>query len=130
MHTDDDVRGPAGAWPLAVLLTDDRADAEALVTDALAAHRRDSAAVRRAVVHAAPEHAGDSPATAPVLRDPSGEALTAALRAHGRARNEQAQIARLRAGTRAPVTILPFLDDPTGAAGLAHRLAAELAPRG
>ena len=61
---------------------------------------------------------------------PEREALTAALRAHGRARNEQAQIARLRAGTRAPVTILPFLDDPTGAAGLAHRLAAELAPRG
>ncbi|MFQ1001271.1 hypothetical protein [Modestobacter sp. SSW1-42] len=82
MHPDDDVDGPAAGWPLAVLLTDDRTDAEALVTAALAGRRREPAALRRAVARAALD-AVDHPGPTPVspLRDPAAEALTAALRA-------------------------------------------------
>ncbi|GAB4081413.1 hypothetical protein [Modestobacter muralis] len=80
MHTDDDVDGPAAAWPLAVLLTDDRADAEALVTTALAGRHREPTALRRAVARAALD-AADRPAPASPLRDHGAAALDAALRA-------------------------------------------------
>jgi len=82
VDTDDGVDGPAAAWPLAVLLTDGRADAEALVTTALAGRRREPAALRRAVARAALA-ADDHPAPAPAsaLRGPGAEALTGALRA-------------------------------------------------
>ena len=82
--SDDDVRGPAAVWPLAVLLTDDRAGAEALVTTALSGRRRDPAALRLAVVRAALD-TGDRTAPVPPApaqpRETAGEALTAALRA-------------------------------------------------
>ncbi|QXG75985.1 hypothetical protein KUM42_19850 [Modestobacter sp. L9-4] len=87
MHIDDDVSGPAGPWPLAVLLTDDRAGAEALVTAALAGRHREPAGLRRAVAVAAldsPDAAAPPPA-ASALRDPGAEALTDALRALPRA---------------------------------------------
>jgi hypothetical protein len=100
VHTDDDVRGPAAAWPLAVLLTDHRADAEALVTAALTRHRRDPAALRRSVVRTATDAAAPPPP--PAVRDPGG-ALTVALRTLPR-----------RTRALAVATVL----DPPSAAGL------------
>ena len=43
---------------------------------------------------------------------PGRAALAAALRAHDRARDQHAQVDRVRAGARAPVITLPFLEDP------------------
>ncbi|MCZ2828072.1 hypothetical protein O2W14_04390 [Modestobacter sp. VKM Ac-2986] len=80
MRIDDDVEGPAAAWPLAVLLTDDRADAEALMTTALAGRHREPAALRRAVARAALDVA-DRPASASPPRDPAAAAVAATLRA-------------------------------------------------
>jgi hypothetical protein len=94
---DDDVRGPAAVWPLAVLLADDRAAAETLVTAALAGRHREPTALRRAVVRAALD-AEEDPAPPPSgpspLRDPGAEALTAALRALPR-RTRVAAVAHL-----------------------------------
>jgi anion-transporting ArsA/GET3 family ATPase len=48
---------------------------------------------------------------------PVRAALTAALRAHERACDQQGQVERLRAEVRAPVVTLPFLEEPESAAG-------------
>ncbi len=53
---------------------------------------------------AAAEEAAGSPA--------AREALTAALRAHQRARSQRSQVARLKRGVEAPVSTLPFLLTP------------------
>ncbi|QXG75984.1 hypothetical protein KUM42_19845 [Modestobacter sp. L9-4] len=78
---DDDVPGPSAVWPLAVLLGDDRAAAEELVSDALAGRRSPT----RAVIRAALRVPDDAPRPAPPVPAPGpptgSEALTAALRA-------------------------------------------------
>ena len=49
---------------------------------------------------------------------PSRSAVVAALRAHDRARDQQAQVDRLRDRAQAPVVTLPFLEEPESAEGL------------
>ena len=56
---------------------------------------------------------------------PARAALEAALRAHDRARDQHAQLERLRARAIAPVVTLPFVEDPDSAAGR-RRLAGAL----
>ncbi len=48
---------------------------------------------------------------------PTRSALAAALRAHDRARDQHAQVDRLRSRGRAPVLTLPFLEDPESGDG-------------
>ena len=55
-------------------------------------------------------------------------ALTAALRAHRRARDQRAQVDRLRAMASAPVVELPFLEHPESADGRARLGAALTSP--
>ena len=63
--------------------------------------------------------------------EPAGSgraALSAALRAHRRARDQQAQVERLRDAGRAPVVELPFLEEPESANGRRRLGAALTAP--
>ena len=64
-----------------------------------------------------PERYSNADAEAMASLDGAGspaarEALTAALRAHERARSQRSQVARLKRGVKAPVSTLPFLLTP------------------
>ena len=111
---DDGVGDPAAAWPLAVLLTDDRAEAEELVVRALAGRRRDRRSPGPAVVRAAVRQDRTDPAPGP-----RGRALDDALRALPRRTRALAVVHLLDPSSGAAVPATP--DEVAGAVAALRR---------